>query len=70
MVDALPREAQEELLALMWTGGRRNHASFAENLELAQKTRDEDHAGNISEQHARLAEYLRKGVQSAGVPGS
>jgi hypothetical protein len=67
LIEALPQGAQEELLALMWTGGPRNHASFAENLELAQKTREENHASHIAEQHGRLAEYLTSGLTAAGV---
>jgi hypothetical protein len=70
LVDALSGEAQAELLAVMWTGGPRNHASFDENLELAQKTRDENHASHIAEQHARLREYLENGLRAAGVRGS
>lgn len=63
MVERLPREAQEELLALMWTGGPKNGTSFTENLELARKTWDENHATHIAEQHARLPNYLRDGLR-------
>jgi hypothetical protein len=56
------REAQEELLALMWTGGPKNQNRFQENLELAQKTWDENHASHIAEQHSRLPNYLRDGL--------
>ena len=38
IVEHLSREAQEELLALMWTGGPSNRNSFEENLGLARKT--------------------------------
>lgn len=63
IVEQLSREAQEELIALMWTGGPRNGTSFAENLELVRKTGDEDHAVHIAEQHARLPNYLRDGLK-------
>ena len=63
LVDNLSREAQEELLALMWTGGPKNENSFADNLELVRKTRDENHASHIAEQHARLPLYLRDGLK-------
>jgi hypothetical protein len=62
IVEHLSREAQEELLALMWTGGPKNHNSFEENLELARKTWDENHASRLAEQHARLPIYLRDGL--------
>lgn len=62
IVERLSREAQEELLALMWTGGPTNGNSFAENLDLAHKTWDENHAIHISEQHAMLPNYLRDGL--------
>ena len=62
LVDDLPKEAQEELLALMWTGGPKNHISFEENLDLARKNFDENHASHIAEQHARLPIYLRDGL--------
>ncbi|HEY3637130.1 MAG TPA: DUF3775 domain-containing protein [Rhizomicrobium sp.] len=63
LVDALPRAVQEELLALMWTGGPKNHSSFEENLELVQKTIDDNHAEHLSEQAVRLPEYLRDGLK-------
>jgi len=63
LANQLSRPAQEELLALMWTGGPKNGNSFEDNLELAQKTRDENHAGHIAEQHARLPNYLRDGLR-------
>lgn len=63
IVERLSREAQEELLALMWTGGPTNGNSFAENVELAHKTWDENHAVHIAEQHARLPNYLRDGLR-------
>jgi len=63
IVEHLSREAQEELLALMWTGGPRNGSSFAENLELAHKTWDENHATHIAEQHAGLPLYLGDGLR-------
>jgi hypothetical protein len=62
IVERLSREAQEELLALMWTGGPTNRNSFDENLALARKTWDENHASHIAEQHSRLAVYLRDGL--------
>ena len=62
IVEHLSREAQEELLALMWTGGPRNCNSFEQNLELARKTWDENHASHIAEQHSRLSAYLRDGL--------
>ena len=62
IVEQLSREAQEELLALMWTGGPKNGNSFADNLELAHKTRDENHAIHIAEQHTRLPVYLKDGL--------
>jgi len=62
LVERLPREAQEELLALMWTGGPQNRNSFEENLEIARKTWDENHASHIAEQHSRLPIYLRDGL--------
>lgn len=63
LVDALPREAQDELLALMWTGGPKNENSFDQNLELAQKTAEDNHAEFLSEQAARLPDYLRDGLK-------
>jgi len=63
IVEQFSRETQEELLALMWTGGPKNGSSFAENLELAHKTWDENHAAHIAEQHARLPNYLRDGLR-------
>ncbi|HEX3431069.1 MAG TPA: DUF3775 domain-containing protein [Rhizomicrobium sp.] len=62
IVEHLSREAQEELLALMWTGGPKNQNNFKENLEIAHKTGDENHATHIAEQHARLPIYLRDGL--------
>src|SRR2546423_7812104 len=59
LVEHLSREAQEELLALMWMGGPKNHNTFEENLDLARKTRDENHASHIAEQHEMLPLYLR-----------
>ena len=66
LVERLSREAQEELLALMWTGGPKNGSTFEENLELACKTRDENHASHIAEQHANLSKYLRDGLKRIG----
>jgi len=66
LIDALPREAQDELLALMWTGGPRNESSFEENLDLAKKTADENHAAHLAEQYARLPAYLKSGLQKLG----
>jgi hypothetical protein len=63
LVERLSREAQEEMLALMWTGGPKNGSTFAENLELARKTRDENHASHIAEQHANLSKYLGDGLK-------
>ena len=63
LIDALPREAQDELLALMWTGGPKNESSFEDNLELARKTADDNHATHLSEQGARLPDYLRQGLK-------
>lgn len=63
IVEHLSREAQEELLALMWTGGPKNENSFEENLDLAHKTWDENHAVHIAEQHAKLPNYLRDGLR-------
>jgi hypothetical protein len=69
LVEHLSREAQEELLALMWTGGPKNHSTFEENLDLARKTRDENHASHIAEQHARLPLYLRDGLKKLSAEG-
>lgn len=63
IVEHLSREAQEELLALMWTGGPKNDNSFEENLDLAHKTWNENHAAHIAEQHANLPNYLRDGLR-------
>lgn len=63
LVDALPHEAQDELLALMWTGGPKNENSFEQNLELAQKTAGDNHAEFLSEQAARLSGYLKEGLK-------
>jgi hypothetical protein len=68
LVDELPRNAQDELLALMWTGGPKNTNSFDQNLELAQKVADENHAEFLSEQAARLPDYLREGLKKMGTP--
>lgn len=62
LIESLSMEAQDELLALMWTGGPKNQNRFQENLELAQKTWDENHASHIAEQHSRLPSYLRDGL--------
>ena len=62
IVEHLSREAQEELLALMWTGGPENQNGFEDNLDLARKTWDENHASHIAEQHAKLPIYLRDGL--------
>jgi hypothetical protein len=64
LIERLSREAQEELLALMWTGGPSNRNSFEENVELARKTWDENHASHIAEQHSRLPIYIRGGLAS------
>lgn len=66
LVDVLPRESQDELLALMWTGGPKNASSFQENLELAQKTALDNHAEFLAEQASRLPGYLREGLRKAG----
>ena len=66
LVEALPLEAQSELLALMWTGGPKNASSFAENLELVQRTGDENHAFHIAEQAALLPTLLQEGVRKSG----
>ena len=63
LVDALPRGAQDELLALMWTGGPKNENSFEQNLELARKTALDNHAEFLSEQAARLPDYLNEGLK-------
>lgn len=68
LVEALPREGQDELLALMWTGGPKNASTFADNLELAQKTADDDHAAHLSEQAANLPGYLREGLKKLAAP--
>src|ERR1700692_4423983 len=34
LIESLSMDAQDELLALMWTGGPTNQSSFEENLEL------------------------------------
>ncbi|HEY3779163.1 MAG TPA: DUF3775 domain-containing protein [Rhizomicrobium sp.] len=63
LVEALPREAQDELLALMWTGGPKNASTFEENLELAQKTAEDNHSIHLAEQGANLPDYLREGLK-------
>jgi hypothetical protein len=63
LVDALPREAQDELLALMWAGGPKNENTFEQNLELAQKTADDNHAAFLSEQAVSLPAYLKEGLK-------
>ena len=63
IVEQFSREAQEELLALMWTGGPKNGSTFAENLQLARKTWDENHATHIADQCASLPNYLRDGLR-------
>lgn len=68
LVDALPRDAQDELLALMWTGGPKNENSFEQNLELSQKTAADNHAEFLSEQAARLPVYLEAGLKRMGGP--
>ncbi|HTT83730.1 MAG TPA: DUF3775 domain-containing protein [Rhizomicrobium sp.] len=66
LVDALSRDAQDELLALMWTGGPKNENSFDQNLVLAQKVADDNHAEFLSEQAARLPDYLKEGLKRMG----
>jgi hypothetical protein len=63
LVDELPHEAQDELLALMWTGGPKNGNSFEQNLELAEKTAQDNHAEFLSEQAAKLSDYLKEGLK-------
>jgi acyl-CoA reductase-like NAD-dependent aldehyde dehydrogenase len=63
LIDALGGEAQNELLALMWTGGPKNETSFEDNLELAQKIADDNHAAHLSEQAAMLPDFLRQGLK-------
>ena|ERR1700733_14320219 len=66
LVDGLPRQAQDELLALMWTGGPKNVNSFDQNLELAQKTAADNHAEFLSEQAVNLPGYLKEGLKRMG----
>ena len=68
LVDALPRDAQDELLALMWTGAPKNENSFEQNLELAQKVATDNHAEFLSEQAAKLPDYLREGLKRMTAP--
>lgn len=68
IVDALPREAQDELLALMWTGGPKNTSSFEDNLDLAQKTAEDNHAAHLAEQGPRLPGFLKAGLAKLGPP--
>ena len=63
LIDALGGDAQDELLALMWTGGPKNETSFEDNLELAQKIADDNHAAHLSDQAAMLPDYLRQGLK-------
>jgi len=58
LIESLSMEAQDELLALMWTGGPKNQSSFEENLELVQKTVEDNHAFHLAEQCAHLPTYL------------
>jgi hypothetical protein len=68
LVDALSRDAQDELLALVWTGGPKNENSFEQNLELAQKVAADNHSEFLSEQAARLPDYLREGLKRMAAP--
>src|ERR1700722_14161552 len=62
LIESLSMDAQDELLALMWTGGPKNQSSFEENLELVQKTVDDNHAFHLAEQCAHLPTYLAEGL--------
>jgi hypothetical protein len=68
LIESLSTGAQDELLALMWTGGPKNHSSFEENLELVQKTVDDNHAFHLAEQRVHLPEYLAEGLKKVS-PG-
>jgi hypothetical protein len=63
LIESLSMEAQDELLALMWTGGPNNQSSFEENLELVQKTVEDNHAFHLAEQCAHLPAYLAQGLK-------
>lgn len=65
LIESLSMEAQDELLALMWTGGPKNQSSFEENLELVQKTVEDNHAFHLAEQCAHLPTYLAEGLKRA-----
>jgi hypothetical protein len=66
LIESLSMEAQDELLALMWTGGPKNQSSFEENLELVQKTVEDNHAFHLAEQCAHLPTYLAEGLKKVG----
>jgi hypothetical protein len=66
LVEALPMDAQSELLALMWTGGPKNASSLAENLDIVQRTGDENHAFHIAEQAHSLPALLQEGLRKSG----
>ena len=66
LIESLSMNAQDELLALMWTGGPKNQSSFEENLELVQKTVDDNHAFHLAEQCAHLPAYLMEGLKKMG----
>jgi len=66
LIESLSMDAQDELLALMWTGGLKNQSSFEENLELVQKTVDDNHAFHLAEQCAHLPAYLVEGLKKVG----
>jgi hypothetical protein len=63
IIESLSMDAQDELLALMWTGGPKNQNSFEENLELVQKTIDDNHAFHLAEQSANLPSLLANGLK-------
>jgi len=63
LIESLSMDAQDELLALMWTGGPKNQSSFEENLELVQKTVEDNHAFHLAEQCAHLPTYLAEGLK-------
>ncbi|HWY15980.1 MAG TPA: DUF3775 domain-containing protein [Rhizomicrobium sp.] len=66
LIESFSMEAQDELLALMWTGGPKNQSSFEENLELVQKTVEDNHAFHLAEQCAHLPTYLAEGLKKVG----
>ncbi|MGA7713507.1 MAG: DUF3775 domain-containing protein [Rhizomicrobium sp.] len=64
LIAALSKDAQNELVALMWTGrvGAGAERSFGENLEQATKSKDNNQPEYIAGKSKMLPTYLKAGL--------